>query len=107
MTEENNLVPEEFTKVIRDFVGDLKITFPEYGPLISKWWKERDNFSYIEEEEERNKAYEKSVSKSIKLLFEFCQKKLPPRFFDILYQNEDMFKEGTDIDTEFLPKIHI
>jgi hypothetical protein len=106
MTEESNLVPEEFTKVIKDFVNDLKITFPEYVPLISKWWKERESFGYIEEEDERNKAYEKSLTKSIKLLFEFCQKKLPPRFFDILYQNEDMFKEGTDIDTEFLPKIH-
>ena len=106
MTEESNLVPEEFTKVIKDFVNDLKITFPEYVPLISKWWKEHENFGYIEEEEERNKAYENSLTKSIKLLFEFCQKKLPPRFFDILYQNEDMFKEGTDIDTEFLPKIH-
>lgn len=106
MTEESNLVPEEFTKVIKDFVNDLKITFPEYVPLISKWWKEDENFGYIEEEEERNKAYENSLTKSIKLLFEFCQKKLPPRFFDILYQNEDMFKEGTDIDTEFLPKIH-
>ena len=93
MTEESNLVPEEFTKVIKDFVNDLKITFPEYVPLISKWWKEHENFGYIEEEEERNKAYENSLTKSIKLLFEFCQKKLPPRFFDILYQNEDMFKE--------------
>ena len=35
MTEEN-LVPEEFTKVIRDFVGDIQITFPEYKPLIYK-----------------------------------------------------------------------
>jgi hypothetical protein len=106
MTEAIKSVPEEFTKVIKDFINDLKITFPEYEPLISKWWKEPENFSYIEEEEERKSTYENSLSKSIKLLFEFCQKKLPPRFFDILYQNEDMFKEGSDIDTEFLPKIH-
>jgi len=106
MTEAIKSVPEEFTKVIKDFINDLKITFPEYEPLISKWWKEPEKFSYIDEEEERKAAYENSLSKSIKLLFEFCQKKLPPRFFDILYQNEDMFKEGSDIDTEFLPKIH-
>ena len=106
MTEDNKLAPEEFTKVIKDFINDLKVTFPEYDPLISKWWKGPEDFSYIEEEEERNKAYEKSCSKSVKLLFEFCQKKLPPRFFDILYQNEDMFKEDSDLDTEFLPKIH-
>ena len=106
MTEDINLAPDEFTKVIKDFINDLKFTFPEYDPLISKWWKGPEEFSYIEEEEERNKAYEKSSNKSIKLLFEFCQKKLPPRFFDILYQNEDMFKEDSDIDTEFFPKIH-
>jgi hypothetical protein len=31
---------------------------------------------------------------------------MPPRFFDILYQNEDMFKEDSELDTEFLPHIH-
>jgi hypothetical protein len=42
----------------------------------------------------------------MQLLFDFCTKKFPPRFFDILYQNDEMFKEESDIDTEFLPKIH-
>ena len=99
-------VPEEFVKVIRDFVGDLKVTFPEYIPFIDKWWKSKDHFNYIDEEEDRIKAYEKSEKKSAKLLFDYCKKKLPPRFFDILYQNEEMFKEDSEIDTEFFPKIH-
>ena len=99
-------IPEEFTKVICDFVNDLRTTFPEYETFISKWWKGKEHYDYIENEDDRNDAYEKSVSKSISLLFDFCQKKFPPRFFDILYQNEDMFKEESDIDTEFLPKIH-
>ena len=108
MTEENQQkpIPEEFSKIIKDFVGDLKTTFPEYVPFIAKWWKELDQFNYIEDEEERQVAYEKSHQKSLKLIFEFCQKKMPPRFFDILYQNADIFKEDSDIDTEFLPKIH-
>jgi hypothetical protein len=101
-----NLVPEEFIKVIRDFIGDLKVTFPEYIPLIDKWWKSKEHFNYIDEEEDRNKAYEKSENKSAKLLFEFCKKKLPPRFFDILYQNNEIFKEESDVDTEFFPNIH-
>ena len=101
-----NSVPEEFVKVIRDFVGDLKVTFPEYIPLIDKWWKSKEHFNYIDEEEERNKAYEKSEKKSAKLLFDFAKKKLPPRFFDILYQNNEIFKEESEIDTEFFPKIH-
>jgi hypothetical protein len=99
-------VPEEFVKVIRDFVGDLKVTFPEYIPFIDKWWKSKEQFNYIDEEEDRIKAYEKSEKKSAKLLFDFCKKKLPPRFFDILYQNDEMFKEDSELDTEFFPKIH-
>jgi hypothetical protein len=106
MTEESKSIPEEFTKVIKDFVNDLRTTFPEYETFISKWWKDKAHYNYIDNEDDRNQAYEKSVSKSTKLLFNFCQKKFPPRFFDILYQNEDMFKEDSDIDTEFLPKIH-
>lgn len=105
MSTENS-VPEEFIKVIRDFVGDLKVTFPEYNTFVDKWWKSKEFFSYIDEEEERNKAYEKSEKSSAKILFDFCKKKLPPRFFDILYQNEEMFKEDSEIDTEFFPKIH-
>ena len=103
---EDCLIPDEFTKVIKDLVSDLKITFPEYNTFIDKWWKSKDYFNYIDEEEERIKAYEKSVKSSSKLLFEFSKKKLPPRFFDILYQNEDIFKEESEIDTEFLPQIH-
>jgi len=99
-------IPEEFIKVLKDFVRDLKTTFPEYEPFISKWWKDKEHFANIAHEDDRTQAYEKALDKSIKLLFNFCQKKFPPRFFDILYQNNDMFKEGSDIDTEFLPNIH-
>ena len=106
MAEDLKTVPGEFSKVIKDFIGDLKNTFPEYLPLINKWWKPTSHFDYIEEEEERTKAILKSEQKSIKLLFDFCQKKIPPRFFDILYQNEEMFKEDSEFDTEFLPHIH-
>ena len=77
-------VPEEFIKVIKDFVKDLKTTFPEYVPFIDKWWKSKEHFYYIDDEEDRNKAFEKAENKSVKLLFDFCKKKLPPRFFDIL-----------------------
>jgi len=105
MTEEI-IVPEEFTKVIKDFVSDIITTFPEYAPIISKWWKSPDTFAYIEDEADRIASIEKAERASIKLLFTFSKKKMPPRFFDILYQNEDMFKEDSEVDTEFLPHIH-
>jgi hypothetical protein len=99
-------IPEEFTKVIKDFVIDIKSTFPEVSPLINKWWKDKSVFSNIEKEDEREKAYLEAESKSIMFLFKFCQKKFPPRFFEILYQNEELFKEDSALDTEFLPHIH-
>jgi hypothetical protein len=106
LAPEENLVPEEFIKVLRDFIHDLRITFPEYVHFIDKWWKSKEHFNYIENEQDRIKAYEKCEKKSSKLLFDFSKKKLPPRFFDILYKNNEIFKEDSDIDTEFFPKIH-
>ena len=106
MSTESDSVPEEFTKVIKDFVGDLRITFPEYEPLINKWWKAKDSFNSIDDEEERLKVIKLSETTSTKILFTFCKKKLPPRFFDILYQSDEMFNEDSTVDTEFLPHIH-
>jgi hypothetical protein len=98
--------PEEFSRVIKDFVNDIKITFPEYLPIINKWWKDSSNFDYIEEEEARTKAIQQSEKTSTGILFSFCQKKYPVKFFEILYQNEEIFKEDSTVDTEFLPHIH-
>ena len=52
MSEENLEAPEEFIKVIKDFVGDLKTTFPEYESLIGKWWKDKaiKRYSKLHEE---------------------------------------------------------
>ena len=102
----SDTIPEEFSKVIKDFVKDIKSTFPEVAPLINKWWKDISVFTNIENIEEREKAHLEAETKSIKFLFKFCQKKFPPRFFEILYQNEEIFKEDSELDTEFLPHIH-
>jgi len=107
MSESNKKeVPEEFSKVMKDFVTDIMITFPEYIPIINKWWKDPSTFDYIEEEEERINAIQQSEKTSINILFSFCQKKYPVKFFEILYQNDDIFKEDSTADTEFLPHIH-
>jgi len=102
---EEIVVPDEFTKVMRDFISDIRNTFPEYNDLIKKWWKTPLDFVNIEDEVERLKSYQKTEDKNIKFLFKFCQKKYPPRFFEILYQSETLFKEDSEIDTEFLPNI--
>ena len=105
-SKEEIKIPGEFTKVIKDLIKDIKETFPEVVSLINKWWKESSDFEYIDNDSERTKVFEESQESSIKFLFTFCQKKFPPRFFEILYQNDEMFKVDSDIDTEFLPHIH-
>jgi hypothetical protein len=84
------IVPE-FYKIIEDFVADIQLTFPEYTPIIQKWW----NPSAEGEEKDAQ----------CKFVFQHCLNVLPPKIFDILQSNPKMFeKESTD-NTEFLPNI--
>lgn len=89
--------PEEFKKIINDFIKDIKITFPEYKMIINKYFygevKLENNNEIIS-----NEIYNKT--------FDFCKKKYAPRFFDILYQNNSIFEEESTEDTEFLPNIY-
>jgi hypothetical protein len=104
MTEQ--VIPEEFKKVVKDFVRDIRTTFPEYETFVQKWWKDRNYFASMENEEEREALIEKTEQNNIKFLFKFCLKRYPPRFFDILYQNADIFSDESETETEFLPYIH-
>lgn len=99
-------MPEEFEKIIRDLLEDIKTTFPEYTEIIEKTWKPPSHFNSIEDETERNRQIQLSEKKSLDTIYKHCINKFPPRFFDILYQSDEMFKEETDVDTEFLPQIH-
>jgi hypothetical protein len=85
--------PEEFGKIINDFTADILITFPEYSGIIGRWWNRRtDN---VEESEKKETLF----------VFRHCVGKFPERFFDILYKNDEIFKENSEVNTEFLPGI--
>jgi hypothetical protein len=77
---------ESFTKIIRDLLDDLTNVFPEY------------QHSY--------QSISNSLTHAVAQhdLYEHCMKVVPPRFFDILYQNEDMFSDA-EVDTKFLPDL--
>jgi hypothetical protein len=77
-------IPEEFKKIAVDFVGDIVRTFPEYEPIVNKWWNQPGKDE---------------------LLFQHCLKVYPERFFDILYQNVEIFNELSNVNTDFLPGI--
>jgi len=81
--------PSDFNKIIKDFVLDIKNTFPEYEAVINKWW-------IIDEENEE---------KTMEMIYEHCMNVFPERFMDLLYQNVSIFSEDSEINTEFLPGI--
>ena len=81
-------VPDNFRSIITDFTKDLSITFPEYIFLWSKWT----------DTEEFNE-------KELQYIFEYCLSIYPERFFDILYQNDEIFKPESEINTIFLPSV--
>jgi len=78
-------LPDNFASVMRDFTSDLKTTYPEYAHI---WWIYGD----------------KTTDEGWSDLYTYCLKVYPERFFDILYQNEDIFKEEGK-NTFFLPRI--
>ena len=79
------IIPENFKSIIIDFTNDLSITFPEYAYLWDRW-----------------KTCDENVYKE---LFEHCLKSFPERFFDILYQNVEIFEPTNETNTVFLPNI--
>lgn len=84
-------ITKEFIGLITEFVNDVAKTFPEYSDIIAKY-----NLT-------SNISDHDTAAKDI---FDFCKKKYPRNFFEILYKNEDIFSEDSTHDTEFLPQIH-
>ena len=83
-------IPEEFCKVMKDFIADMMHTFPEMTRDLHPGMKDillgKKDTAHIEE------------------LFAYCQKIYPERFFDFLYQNDELFTD-TSKNTMFLPNI--
>lgn len=87
--------PEEFNKIINDFISDILITFPEYSGVISRWWNRSTETDNIE----------LNRTKETLFVFKHCVKNFPERFFDILYKNHEIFSPDSEVSTEFLPGI--
>ena len=92
---ENIEIPNEFNKIIKDFVNDLHTTFSD---IITEE-KYQKLFLFIKDVVDENE-----YNLYTKELFEYSKTVFPERFFDILYQNNDMFC-NEEINTNFLPDL--
>ena len=87
-------IPENFEKIIHDFTADLSTTFPEHQHLWQKW-SVTSSSTYTPE----------LWNTELKTLYQYCLSFYPEKFFDILYNNEDIFKEDSNKTTLFLPDV--
>jgi hypothetical protein len=85
--EQNQTSPSNLSSIIGDFSRDLSITFPEYAYLWEKW------------------TTQDLPENEINSIEKHCMSIYPERFFDILYQNDDIFKVDSEVNTIFLPNI--
>lgn len=79
--EEDENKEEKFLNILSDFLNDIKTTYPELS----------------------NKIDMLEVDKSE--VFNYCKVVYPERFFDILYQNDEIFDTESKVNTYFLPNI--
>ena len=81
------VAPDNFISIVRDFLKDLSVTFPEYIYLWASW------------------TDPKLTDTEIQKLYEYCIRVFPERFFDILYQNDELFTPENSANTFFLPNV--
>ncbi len=70
---------EEFGNVMKDFLADILVTYPEYEEIINK------------EDYKNNES-----------LYSYCKDVYPKHFFQILYKKDELFEE----DIALLPEIN-
>ena len=87
---EPNKIPTEFFKIMKEFTNDILTSFPEYKDTLDKGLMDILN--------------DNNESENVEKLFVYIKNIYPERFFDFLYQNEDMFTNN-EINTNFLPDI--
>ena len=87
---EQETVSEEFVKILKDLVRDILTTFPEVKENIQGSLRR----VCCDEGDENDKQE----------VFKYVGEVLPERFFDILYQNSEIFTDS-EVNTCFLPNI--
>ena len=86
---------EDFKKILIDLCKDLFTTFPELKDNLNE-----DLCNILSSQDNLNKNKE-----ALDNVFNYCKKVFPERFFDILYQNSEIFEKDSEINTYFLPGI--
>ena len=88
--EQPDSFPTELKKIVKDFITDILITFPEYKDKLTE-----NELEYLKKDADIEK---------LKISFNYFKTVFPERFFDILYENEELFTDNTK-NTKFFVNI--
>jgi len=80
---------KKFNKIFTDFIDDINLVFPEYEIFNKKIYNDFKSTS------------DDIKEKALNELYDYCKKKFPKHFFDILYKNEKIF----ETEEYFIPEI--
>lgn len=81
---------KDLAKLLKDFINDILTTFPELEEGLD------ENLQNIKDD--------KDIEMSVVKVKDYCLSVYPERFFDILYQNVEMF-DNEEFNLDFLPGI--
>lgn len=81
---------KDLAKLLKDFINDILTTFPELEEGLD------ENLQNIKDD--------KDIEMSVVKVKDYCLSVYPERFFDILYQNIEMF-DNEEFNLDFLPGI--
>jgi hypothetical protein len=115
---DNKNITNEFCKIIGEFVPDLFNTFPECkenlhpGIIVAlehaQFMKENHRNNSVNDDDDKNEQVSSENienNEDFQDLMDSCKQVYPTRFFDILYQNDEIFS-NSEVDTHFLPNIN-
>jgi hypothetical protein len=91
--EQKYTIPAEFKKIIVDMTKDILASFPEQEENLHSDLK---NLVFETDKD--------SLDKSLDFMYIYCKTFYPPRFFDILYQNNEIFEKENE-EIHFLPGV--
>lgn len=92
--EISNLI--EFSKIVKDLLNDLLNTFPDKTENIILKDENMVRIMKYEFNKENTELEEEFIT-SATILYNFCKNVFPLKFFDILYQNEEIFSNETEL----------
>ena len=91
--EQKYTIPAEFKKIIVDMTKDILASFPEQEENLHCHLK---NLVFETDKD--------SLDTSLDFMYIYCKTFYPPRFFDILYQNNEIFEKENE-EIHFLPGV--